>query len=651
MSPVCRSVGSLCLTATPVLLLSASFAQAQMSAPANPPLDPNSPMANLPDIGVAWPDMKESITDQSAQNATKVLSEEQSERRYAISIEGLERIQASPVRDRFDQLSVLRQGQGKVANIAQIDRRTREDRSLLESILRTSGYYDAQVEATVENGAAGPLTVHFVVVAGPLYHFRAVKVQGLKGTGIKAEAFGAVFGVDNDDVIDADDVVSGRTALEKALKESGYPFANVSEPEVEVDHDTRSGTLAMNVSSGGERNFGHITVKSAKPPFDARHVNIIARFRQGERYDQKQIEDLRRALVATGIVGAVDIKALPGSTADTADIDVALEPAPLHTITAEAGYGTGEGPRVEASWTHRNLFPPEGALTLRGVLGTREQSAGLLFQKSNFLRRDNVFKANLLASHFNEPAYEARTIKFGLGLERQSNIIWQKRWTWSVGAEVLATDETNITTTLLRRRQTYFIAALPLALTYDRSDNLLDPTRGFRLGVRLGPEMSFQGGTTAYLRAQLDGSAYLPVSQKVVIAGRARMGSVFSTQTLTLAPSRRFYAGGGGSVRGFGYQAIGPRDAFNDPVGGRSLTEFSLEARIRKGDFGIVPFIDAGNISDSELPTLKGFRVGAGVGLRYHSSFGPIRIDLGTPINPQPGDSRITVFVSLGQAF
>jgi translocation and assembly module TamA len=121
-----------------------------------------------------------------------------------------------------------------------------------------------------------------------------------------------------------------------------------------------------------------------------------------------------------------------------------------------------------------------------------------------------------------------------------------------------------------------------------------------------------------------------------------------------IAPTRRFYAGGGGSVRGYSYQAIGPRDLNNDPVGGRSLAEAAVEARFRFGStnqFGLVPFVDAGTISSAMLPAMGDVRVGAGIGLRYYTSFGPIRVDVGTPLNPQPGDPRIGVYVSLGQAF
>jgi len=150
---------------------------------------------------------------------------------------------------------------------------------------------------------------------------------------------------------------------------------------------------------------------------------------------------------------------------------------------------------------------------------------------------------------------------------------------------------------------------------------------------------------------QLDGSIYQPMSDRIVLAARARFGTILGSTVDQIAPSRRFYAGGGASVRGYGYQAIGPRDGNNDPIGGKSLAEFSLESRVRFGNFGVVPFIDAGNISTTFLPRFRDLRIGAGMGVRYYSSFGPIRVDVGTPLNPQKGDPRVAVYVSLGQAF
>lgn len=632
-------------------------------------LDPESPLAPLPDIGVDWPDMgkdlpileplkpanpppSDSATATPGVPSTPIqTSDVVGERRYRIVIEGLEVADRETIVERFNATSVLEAGDNKPANVAQIDRRAREDSTLMSDLLRAEGYYDGTVETSVDSSQGDTLIVKLIVEPGPLYRFSDVRVTGLEGTGDKAGELREVFAVFPEDAVDADDVLLGQANLSTELKRQGYPFSKVNDPDVVIDHDTRLGTLDMAVETGGQRNFGQILLTGNKLPFDAKHVSRIARFKPGEIYDQEMVDDLRRALIATGLVSQANVKPVPASDPALADIAVGLEPAPLRTIAAEAGYGTGEGIRAEVSWTHRNLIRPEGAVTFRGVAGTREQYLGATLRQSNFRKRDQVLNARIAASNIERSAYDARTLEIAGSLERQTNIIWQKKWTWSTGFELLASDERDMTKIANAGRKTFFIGALPFTLNYDGTEDLLDPTSGFRLGGRISPEVSFQGGTFTYVRAQIDGSYYQPFGKNIVLAGRARIGSIVGAGNNSIAPSRRFYSGGGGSVRGYGYQQIGPRDIANDPVGGRSLTEFALETRVRFGAFGVVPFLDGGNVYTTSLPKFSKFRLGAGIGGRYYSSFGPIRIDVGTPLNPQKGDPKVTVFVSLGQAF
>jgi len=290
------------------------------------------------------------------------------------------------------------------------------------------------------------------------------------------------------------------------------------------------------------------------------------------------------------------------------------------------------------------------------VAGTNEQLVSAEFRRSNFMRRDQVLDLLAVASNVDRDAYRAKTLQLSALIERQSNIIWRKKWTWSYGADLIATDERGIFEDLGNKEtRTFLIAAAPVSLRYDGSNDLLDPTTGFRLGGRVSPEISARGGKFTYGRIQIDASAYHPVSDSVVVAGRVRLGTIVGAKSSDIAPSRRYYSGGGGSVRGYGYQQLGPRDDFGDPIGGRGLAEFALEARVRLkafgGNFGIVPFVDGGTLSTDAMPDLKDWQIGVGLGLRYYSSFGPIRLDVGTPLNPQKDDGRIAVVVSLGQAF
>jgi translocation and assembly module TamA len=356
------------------------------------------------------------------------------------------------------------------------------------------------------------------------------------------------------------------------------------------------------------------------------------------------------------LVSSADVRLVPSADRQVMNVDVRLEPAPMRTIAGELGYGTGEGVRAEASWQHRNLINPEGAVTFRGVAGTKEQLVSAELRRSNFRRRDQTLGLIALASNIDRDAYRAKTLQLSGLIERQSNIIWRKKWTWSYGADLIATDERGVFEDLANKEtRTFLIAALPLSLRYDGSNDLLDPTTGFRLGGRVSPEISAHGGKFTYGRLQIDASAYRPVSDSVVVAGRVRLGTILGAKAADIAPSRRFYSGGGGSVRGYGYQRLGPRDAFGDPIGGRGLAEFALEARVRlsafSGNFAVVPFVDGGTLTTDLTPQFGKWQLGAGLGLRYHSSFGPIRVDVGTPLNPRTGDSRVAVVVSLGQAF
>ena len=642
---------------TPAL---AQTAPAPAPAPTDPAeLDPSAPLDALPGLGVDWPTLdatdQTSSTESAQTQQAQVTPDETGDRTYVIEIQGLGTFPASEdLLKSFRSQSALEADRKHPANAAQIARRSRADADLLEELLRSLGYYDADVEPRTE-AAGNAVKVILEAAPGEQYRFASVELPGLDAAGPEATKLRDAFAVKAGDPVIAQDVISGGIALQTALGELGFAGAKVGEQQVEVDHVTHLATLVLPVDSGPVARFGSIRV-TGKPPFSAHHIWTMARFKSGQRFERSKIDDLRRALINTSLVSAADIRVVPAANGRTVDLDVRLEPAPSHTIAGEIGYGTGEGARVEASWTDRNFFNPEGALTLRGIAGTSEQLAAVQFRRSNFLQRDQTLNLQASASHQKFDAYEAKTISLAGNIERQSNFIWQKKWTWTYGGEFLGTIERGVfDSSGTKATHNFLIGALPVSLGYDGSDSLLDPTTGFRLSGRLSPELSLRNGHLTYARVQIDASTYRRVTDNVVAAGRVRLGSIVGAGVFDIAPSRRFYSGGGGSVRGYGYQQLGPKDVDGDPIGGRGLAEFGLEARIRLkqfgGNFGIVPFFDGGSLSEEALPDFKEWRFAAGMGVRYYSSFGPIRIDVGVPLNRQKGDGPVAVTVSLGQAF
>ena len=184
--------------------------------------------------------------------------------------------------------------------------------------------------------------------------------------------------------------------------------------------------------------------------------------RPGDQYDSAELDDLRRALIQTSLVSSATIKPVPSADPGMVDLAVALEPAPPRTIAGELGYGTGEGARAEVSWTHRNLFPPEGALTLRGVLGTQEQLASVAFRRNNFRARDRVLNAQIVASNLKRDAYRAKTLWLsgvaGAAVEHllpeEMDLVGRAANCW------LPTNATSIPRPGWPRRRTYFIGAI-----------------------------------------------------------------------------------------------------------------------------------------------------------------------------------------------
>lgn len=650
-----------------------------------PAVDPASPLADTAGFTLPWPDQELELPAlaslepdpdiaalQAAFDAMPVpvapkgdVTRVSSRLSLAFPVDPAQFPERDEFEKRFKGLSTIETLGGSAEEVGQLGVRARADRELLGKLLRIYGYYDGDVIQTIngiepgaEKGGA-EAGVRFDIAPGPRYRFGKIELPTLETTGADYPLLRGRYGIQPGDPVYADRIVTAQGALDLALAENGYPFAKLGEPDLLVDHRREEGDLTQPVTPGGKYNFGRVNSNLEKF-LSSRHLEEIARFEPGDLYQRSLRDDLRRAILATGLVGSASVTPretrapTPGQPGEVA-LDVEMTKAPLRTISGQLGYDTGDGFRAEVQWEHRNLFPPEGMLRLRGIVGTKEQLAGVTFRRNNFKGRDQVLTADLYASNSNLDAYGARTVAFTTTFEKLTTLLFQKPWVWSAGGEVNLSDEREGSSDTNAPRSTYLTGALPLRAAFDGTDDLLDPTKGLRGALRVSPEVSQHlGKTSFYAKVQADASFYQPVGN-FVLAARVRLGSIQGAAVQDIAPSRRFYAGGGGSVRGYGYQLIGPRNAANDPSGGRSLYEASFEARIRTGMFGgnlsIVPFIDAGGVDEGTIPSFGDIRYGAGIGLRYKTGFGPLRVDVATPLNPRPGDSRVAVYVALGQAF
>jgi translocation and assembly module TamA len=636
-----------------------------LSSDINAPLEPmtplppaTAPIATTPTDTAVPPELTQPLPALSGFDSTPLVDvtvkdAKAPELRYETELRGLD---ALKLKGQFNGLSALKKGGGKAGNATVISARAREDEALAVRLMKSLGYYDGTAVSTIEPIPGDATRLRAIVSATPGKQYVlgsvTVKAQPTTPPGLVESQLPLHIG----DPIEANRVQGAEANVALILPQRGYPFVKVGDRDILLDDLTGKGDYTLPVDTGPRASFGTFTTEG-KLAFGAEHVSVLTRFKPGDLYDNRKTDDLRAALVATGLFQTVTVEPVRTGNINpdgTEQVNLLIEQVrgKQRSVAASAGYSTGEGAQITASFTNRNLWSPEGALILTAIGGTQEQGASATFRRSNAGKRDKTVTLTASADHTNYDAYNALTTTLSGKISYDSTPLWQKKFTYAYGFELVGTNEsvydfnTNQST-----RGTYFIVALPVQAVFDRSDSLLNPTKGYRLKLNISPETSVRGSIHPYVRSIVEIDKYQPIGQSIVLAGRLRAGSIDGIDRDDLAPSRRDYGGGGGSVRGYGYQRLGPLDPQGNPVGGRSFNEFSLEARYRFGNYGIVPFFDGGNAYEGSLPKGSDLRYGAGIGGRLYTNFGPLRVDVATPLNPRKGDGKVALYISIGQAF
>ena len=526
-----------------------------------------------------------------------------------------------------------------------------EDVRGLERVLRSEGHYAARIEERID-ASTDPLRIILEIDPGPRFPVADVQIifrdqppsEEVHRDIERELPLKAGDPVRAKDIIAAEDWIAGR------LRRSGYPLAETLEREVVIDHRTQQGHVRFRFSPGPKILFGPLQFEGADS-VDRAYLQRLVPWQEGAPYDQRLVDAYRSALMGTRLFSGVTIAFVePAATLAhatgpvTAALRASLSEARLRTIAVSAGFSTSEGVGGEVSWEHRNFFGAGErlALTLKGA--EIEQSLVADFRKPEFRRLGQTLTAGVGIVHEDSDAFESLEFRTRLGLERRLG----RRWTLTAQGEAAFSNVDD-----LQGSRNFFLAALPLGIAWDSRDDLLDPTQGVSVRSGIAPHLAFQDSLFGFLKSDIAASAYQHfLGRDVVFAERLHMGSITGASRDRLPATRRFFAGGGGSIRGFGFQNVGPLDADGDPLGGRSLFEMSLEMRTRIGQrFGVVPFVDAGQVWEQTLPRFDGLRWAAGLGLRYFTSFAPIRFDVAFPINRRPGDDRVQFYISLGQSF
>lgn len=560
---------------------------------------------------------------------------------------------------------------GPPTNRFEARRRARAAMESAEALLRSEGYYQPTLEDLVE-GEENPVAIVSVtpgqrfLIAQPAIRYVAPEPDPAVAAEVAEEIDLEPGGPGR-----AVDVIAAEGRIVAGLTRRGYADAATQPRRVVVDHAAFTVQPTYAIVSGRLVRLDGIRLET-RGPTNPDWVAGLAPWTQGEVYDPEDVAELERRLLETGVYDGVGVALSPadqtladgnrpvivtltdrprrileaGITASTA---TASPTATAATLTTAGGSG------VDAIWTWYNRFGRADTLRFEARLTDLDSRLGVNLSLPHWRRPGQTLA--LATAIVNEDTDAYRRLAFTAAADLRQRLGRTSYYSYGVGLDAGQYDENRfdpITQIPLSVSRNLAILTGRGAVYTDRSNDPLNPTTGYRFTANIQPTAVTGDDSLLFLRADTQLTAYLPVQDnaKTVLAGRIKLGSIIGGEELTIPADRLFYSGGGGSVRGFEYQGVGPRLPDNTPRGGLSLFEVSAEVRRDIGQsFQAVAFVDAGAIGFEETPDFGNLRYAVGAGVRYKLPFGPVRFDVAMPLDKRDGDADFQIYISIGQAF
>lgn len=543
--------------------------------------------------------------------------------------------------------------------------RARDDEANLLALLFEEAYYGGTVSTLIggrrpdQIGVTdtlrpvdGKVPVTVTVSPGPQFHFGEVRLVG--GDRALAQTAAAESGLAPGNKAASRTIIEAEAAIVKAWRRAGHPFAKVANREVIADHATRRLDVALHIVPGPPARLGAARIEGTErvsPEFLLRQAEVPA----GDPYHPDTMERIRKNLTSLDALGSVSVKVAETPGPDGLyPVIIEVSERKRRTIGAGAFYSSIEGLALQTFWLHRNLFGEAESIRV-------DASVGQLFEADDLDEYDGLFSVLYSVPGFLHPRnrldVKATALQEDTDPFQRRGVVLTTQITRKIGDYTTVSGGVSYDWARIDDafgRNSYTLFSLPTSVKYDTRNNVLDPTSG--MFAQLSAEPLVEVDSTAFFfasDAELRGYFSLDEAARYVLAARAVAGTIAGAKLSEIPAHRRFYAGGGGSVRGYDHLDIGPRVTGFGATGGLSRVEGSLEARLKITDtIGVVPFIDAGLVT---ARTLFGgnddFQIGAGLGLRYYTAVGPIRLDVAVPVNPRPGDPDFAFYAGIGQAF
>ncbi len=513
---------------------------------------------------------------------------------------------------------------------AALRRRAQSDKEKFEKLAHYHGYYSAEITYSIHNGS----NIIFHCNLGPQYRLESYSIIGADDTELHLTPG---QNITTQELVDAEKVLIWR------LKKKGYAQAAIIKSHYIANSETHMLKVTFEVSKGPLMQFGPTQIIGTQSVLHDT-INKYIVWQEGHQYDPLDIQKTQSQLEKTGLFSSVVIT--EDATDKTVPLTINVQESKHHSIGAGVAYATSFGPGVKASWENRNLRGHGDRLAFRAEIWQKYQTVLLSLTKPHFHGYDQDL---LWVAEYNK----VRNIAFD-SLSYNASVLVQKRIN-SRSEAMLGVRAEWLHSHTFEGIHNYQLLKMPYQYKWSNANNLLDPTAGRTLNVKLTPTTNVLKTNFFYTIHTTAVSGYHSfLNNRLTLAAKLVIANIFGAARNTIPPPDRFYGGSENVLRGFKAYTISPLHDKRTPVGGRSMLAGSFEARMRTaGDLGYVVFYDVGNVYKKNVPELSLHQFhSVGLGLRWSTPIGPLRFDVAVPLNPRPHiDPHFQIYFSIGQAF
>lgn len=534
------------------------------------------------------------------------------------------------------------------------------DRELLRRFYLEHGYADFRIKSAVAELTPdqSEFLITFTLDEGERYQFGTIEINSaIKDVDTK-ELY-SLLTVKSNDWFNNREIERNVNLMTDKLGNKGYAFVDIT-PKLDVQKDGLKVNISFNIHEGPRVYINRVKI-IGNIRTDEDVIRRELRFFEGDAYNAARLKESEQRIKNLGFFKDVKIRKDPATTPDQLDIVIEVEEDRTGEISLGAGFSTSDGPLLDVRFAEKNFRGRGQDLGVGFTLAKKRNEFDVSFTEPYFLNRELAAGIDLFRvgqKKYQNAAFDQKIYGVSFRLRyRLADYLYQSL-SYTLRQDDVDNIDPNSSRILLEQKGKSNTSVIAQDIVYDRRDSMIDPSDGYLVGF--GNDLAGLGGNIRYFKARIYGAYYYPIADDMVFSLNARVGFMTGIGQKIRVVDR--YTLGGDSLRGFELSGVGPRDTTRgDPLGGLRYYAVTAETTFPLGlpnEFGVkaAAFVDAGSLwytgdPSNEVVDKPGLRASIGVGLRWRSPLGPLKVDFAMPLRKESIDRTQVVLFGMSTRF